>query len=191
VDFPVDCGSTWFLEWTFFHRARDQTQGLEHFRQVIYRWNTSPTLFGVIFMSSGDPSQIFVVVVCFWGKWSLNSGLALARQVLYCLSHFSSPQVSFKIRIVLFWAYSYFPHWILLLLLLLLFEVLEFELRAYTLSHSTSLVFACVWWVFWDRVSWTVCPGLALNFLLTSVSWVVRITGTSHWCPASWLNFLH
>jgi hypothetical protein len=39
--------------------------------------------------------------------------------------------------------------------------VLGFKLRAYTLSHSTS---PFLWWVFfWNRVSWTICPGLASN----------------------------
>jgi hypothetical protein len=40
------------------------------------------------------------------------------------------------------------------------FAVLGFELRAYTLSHSTSPYLR---WVFWDRVSWTICLRLTLN----------------------------
>jgi hypothetical protein len=42
----------------------------------------------------------------------------------------------------------------------LFFSVLGFELRAYTLSHSTS---PFLWRVFWDRFSWTILPGLASN----------------------------
>jgi hypothetical protein len=39
---------------------------------------------------------------------------------------------------------------------------------------------------FWDRVSRTVCPGLASNhtILLISASWVTRITGATHQCSA-------
>jgi hypothetical protein len=38
---------------------------------------------------------------------------------------------------------------------------------------------------FWDRVSRTVCPGgLRTAILLISASWVARITGVSHQCPA-------
>jgi hypothetical protein len=36
--------------------------------------------------------------------------------------------------------------------------VLGLELRAYTLSHSTSPFFFCDEF-FWDRVSWTICLG--------------------------------
>jgi hypothetical protein len=35
------------------------------------------------------------------------------------------------------------------------FEVLGFEHRAFTLSHSTSPFFLC--WLFQDKVSWTIC----------------------------------
>jgi hypothetical protein len=38
---------------------------------------------------------------------------------------------------------------------------------------------------FCDRVSWTICPGwLRTAILLISASWVARITGVSHCCPA-------
>jgi hypothetical protein len=38
---------------------------------------------------------------------------------------------------------------------------------------------------FWDRVLWTICLGWLWNLiLLISVSWVARITGVCHWCPA-------
>jgi hypothetical protein len=32
-----------------------------------------------------------------------------------------------------------------------------------------------LWWVFWERVSQTICP-----ILLSSASWVAGITGVSH-----------
>jgi hypothetical protein len=62
------------------------------------------------------------------------------------------------------------------------FLVLEFELSAYTLSHSASSFHDGY---FQDRVSGTICPGLVWNLyppdpcLLSS--W---ITGLSHWHPA-------
>jgi hypothetical protein len=47
--------------------------------------------------------------------------------------------------------------------------VLEFELRAYTLSHSTSFSFFVI--CFWGGVSWTICPGwLQTTILLISAS---------------------
>jgi hypothetical protein len=62
------------------------------------------------------------------------------------------------------------------------FSVLGLELRAYTLSHSTS---PFLWRVFWDRVSKTICPGwLHTTILLISASWVARITDMSHRCQA-------
>jgi hypothetical protein len=68
------------------------------------------------------------------------------------------------------------------------FVVLGFELRAYTLSHSTSPLLG---WVFSERVLGTVCPGWLQNMLfLISASWVVRITGMSHWCMACCMIFL-
>jgi hypothetical protein len=54
------------------------------------------------------------------------------------------------------------------------FAVLGFELRAYTLSHSTSTF---LWWVFWDRVSRTICPGWDPPDLCLLVA---RITGVSY-----------
>jgi hypothetical protein len=45
-------------------------------------------------------------------------------------------------------------------LFIYLFEVLGFELRPYTLSHSTSPFFVKVF--FQDRVS--ICPGVASNW---------------------------
>jgi hypothetical protein len=60
------------------------------------------------------------------------------------------------------------------------FVVLVFEFRAFTLSHSTSPTFCDR--VFWDRVSWTICPGLVWTvILLISASWVAKITGVGHW----------
>jgi hypothetical protein len=59
-----------------------------------------------------------------------------------------------------------------------LFVVLAFELRAYTLSQNTS---PFLWKVLWDRVWRTICLGWLWNvILLTSASWVARITGVSH-----------
>jgi hypothetical protein len=43
---------------------------------------------------------------------------------------------------------------------------------------------------FWDRVSQTVCPDwLQTEILLISASWVARITGVSHQCPALFIYF--
>jgi hypothetical protein len=65
------------------------------------------------------------------------------------------------------------------------FAVLGLELRAHTLSHSTS---PFLWWVFQDRVSWTICLGrLRTRILLISASWVARITG---WATGTWLSSL-
>jgi hypothetical protein len=41
-----------------------------------------------------------------------------------------------------------------------LFAILGFELRTFILSHSTILF---LWQVFQERVSWTICLGLASN----------------------------
>jgi hypothetical protein len=41
--------------------------------------------------------------------------------------------------------------------------VLGFELRTYTLSHSTS---SFLWFFFQDRVSWTICPGWLRTMIL-------------------------
>jgi hypothetical protein len=61
------------------------------------------------------------------------------------------------------------------------FAVLGLELRAYTLSHSTSH-FGGWGFVFENRISWTICLGwLQASIFLISASWVVaRITGVSH-----------
>jgi hypothetical protein len=59
---------------------------------------------------------------------------------------------------------------------------LGFELKTCTLSQSTS---PFLWWVFWDRVLWTICLGWPqIAILQLSASWVARITGVSHQCPA-------
>jgi hypothetical protein len=56
-----------------------------------------------------------------------------------------------------------------------------FELRAYTLSYSTSPFFVMG---FFKIVSQTVCSGwLQTEMLLVSASWVARITGMSHQHP--------
>jgi hypothetical protein len=42
-----------------------------------------------------------------------------------------------------------------------------------------------LWRVFWDRISWTICPGwLQTAILPISASWVARITGVSYRCLA-------
>jgi hypothetical protein len=65
-----------------------------------------------------------------------------------------------------------------------LFAVLGLELRAFPLSHSTSPIFCDR--VFRDSVLKTICSGwLQTTILLISASWVARITGVSHWHPAS------
>jgi hypothetical protein len=73
------------------------------------------------------------------------------------------------------------------------FLVLRFELRAYIPWTTPPALF----WdgFFWDRVSWTICPGWLWNLiLLISAFWVIRITGVSHWCLATFVlltfNFL-
>jgi hypothetical protein len=64
--------------------------------------------------------------------------------------------------------------------------VLGLELRAYTLSHSSS-PFYCDGF-FQERISRTICPGwLQTMILLISASWEATITGMSHWHPASTL----
>jgi hypothetical protein len=69
----------------------------------------------------------------------------------------------------------------------MVFAVLGLELRVFTLSHSTSPIFAKG---FRDRVSRTICSGwLQTAILLIFASWVARITGTSHQLFGS-VNFL-
>jgi hypothetical protein len=59
---------------------------------------------------------------------------------------------------------------------------LGLELRANTLSHSTS---PFLWWVFFNIVSQTICLGwLWTAVLLISAPWVAGITGVSHLHPA-------
>jgi hypothetical protein len=67
--------------------------------------------------------------------------------------------------------------------------LLGLELRAFTLSHSTSPL--CDGY-FRDRVSRTICPGwLQTAILLISASWIARITGMSHWCPPEFFHTLN
>jgi hypothetical protein len=62
-------------------------------------------------------------------------------------------------------------------------SVLGFEIKAYTLSHSSNPFF-CIGY-FQDRVLQTICSGWPwTTVLLISVSWVVRIIGMSHGHPA-------
>jgi hypothetical protein len=69
---------------------------------------------------------------------------------------------------------------ILIVLFCFCLPVVGLELRAYTLSHSTSHFF--LWWIFSRWVSRrTTCPGwLQTMILLISASWIARITGVSH-----------
>jgi hypothetical protein len=73
---------------------------------------------------------------------------------------------------------------------LFIFVVLGFELRDYTLSHSTSPL---GWWSFFlgdgffrDRVLWTICLGLTLNHDLPDIcllsSWDYRCESGAHAC---------
>jgi hypothetical protein len=63
-------------------------------------------------------------------------------------------------------------------MLFLFFAVLGFELRAYPLSHYTS---PFLWWLFQDRVSWTISLGwFGTEILLISAFWIARITDVSH-----------
>jgi hypothetical protein len=62
--------------------------------------------------------------------------------------------------------------------------VLGLELRAFTLSHSTSPIFCDR--VFQDGVLQIICPGwLQTAILLIFASLVARIIGVSHRHPAS------
>jgi hypothetical protein len=64
--------------------------------------------------------------------------------------------------------------------MVIFFVVLEFELRAYNLSHSTSPFF-CEGF-FRDRVMQSICPSsLRTAILLISAFLVARNTGMSHW----------
>jgi hypothetical protein len=48
----------------------------------------------------------------------------------------------------------------------------------------------CLWRVFQNKVSWTICLGwLQTVMLLIYVSWIARITGVSHQCPAPTVLF--
>jgi hypothetical protein len=92
--------------------------------------------------------------------------------------HFHFWYISFyllsKIEILLYWFFNLKKNF---------FVVLGLELRAYTLSHSTSPFFCDR--VFWDRVSWTICSVWLLTaILLISASWASRVSGVSHQHPA-------
>jgi hypothetical protein len=67
--------------------------------------------------------------------------------------------------------------------------VLGFEFKAYNLSSPQPFF---VIGFFRGRVLQNVCLGwLWTSSLLISVSWVARITGISHWCPASSFFYSH
>jgi hypothetical protein len=58
--------------------------------------------------------------------------------------------------------------------------VLGLELRAFTLSHSTSPIFFVKGFLIGSHG--TICLGwLQTAILLISLSWIARITGVSHW----------
>jgi hypothetical protein len=70
---------------------------------------------------------------------------------------------------------------------LFVFCIMGFELRAYTFSHSSSPIFCLKG--FFRIGSQTICLGwFRTEILLISASWVARITGVSHQCPAALLN---
>jgi hypothetical protein len=58
-------------------------------------------------------------------------------------------------------------------------------LRLNSGSMSWATPPAQVFEYFWGRVSWTICSSwLWTLMLLISASWVARITGVTHRCPA-------
>jgi hypothetical protein len=65
--------------------------------------------------------------------------------------------------------------------------VLGLELRAFTLSHSTS---SFLWRFFFEIGSHKLFAQCWLRtvILLISASWVARIIGMSHWHPATGIN---
>jgi hypothetical protein len=79
--------------------------------------------------------------------------------------------------------------WIIIMsLFFLFFVVLGLEIRAFTLSHSTSPVFCGR--IYQDRVLQSICLGwLQTAILLISASSVSRIIGVSHRHPAPWTTF--
>jgi hypothetical protein len=67
-----------------------------------------------------------------------------------------------------------------------IFAVLGFELRAYSLSHSTSSFFVMGFFEIRSNIlfAW---GWLQTSVLLISASWVARIIGMSHQCPADFI----
>jgi hypothetical protein len=73
--------------------------------------------------------------------------------------------------------FYYFYPMFLFFLGFFFFAGLGLELRAYTLSYSTSPVLRFFFFFFWERVLWTIFLGwLWTMILLISASWVARIT---------------
>jgi hypothetical protein len=63
--------------------------------------------------------------------------------------------------------------------------IVGFELRAAPWVPPPN-IFCDFFFFFQDRVSQTICPGwFQITTLLISASWVARITGVSHCCPAA------
>jgi hypothetical protein len=140
------------------------------------------------------------------GVW--NQGLMLASSVLYHLSHSATPVLCCVFQDWGFWttppllshsaslrAMSLFAFVLYSLLCwphnspqYIFFSVLGFELRANSLSHSTSPFFEGL---LQDRILRTTCPGwLWTVILLISATWVTRVTGVSHhWCQATSVHF--
>jgi hypothetical protein len=68
-----------------------------------------------------------------------------------------------------------------------LFILRYWGLNSVPTPWTTPSAFFCEWF-FQDRIYGTICPGwLQTMILLISASWVVRITGMSHWCLAGGL----
>jgi hypothetical protein len=92
--------------------------------------------------------------------------------IVWILDHY---QIHDLQLLLLFWGCSITSSFI--------FSIVGLELRAYTLSHSTS---PFLWRIFFKIGSQELlCQGWVRTLiLLISVSWVARITGLSHQCPA-------
>jgi hypothetical protein len=116
-----------------------------------------------------------------------NENLLICLSLLFpCCSQANPSVLAWHTRTFLpSWPRSY---------LFFFFLVLGLELRAYTLSHSTSPFFCdgfLVLFFFQDRVLWTIFLGwLQTKILLISVSGVARIIGVSHQLQPLWASAL-
>jgi hypothetical protein len=129
----------------------------------------------------------WIISTCYPKDWECNSVVECLPSICKVLGLIPTSQEKQKRKKITIINSGF---WGIELLIQLFFfppSVLRFELRAFTLSHTTSPIFCDK--VFWDRVSGTVCLGwLQIVILLISASWVVRITGVSH--PCRQCNFL-